>query len=389
MARSLHLNRAELLIQQARFDSAIQELQEDIAQNPDHGYAFALLSVCQTRLKRRSEALTSAKRAIGLDPDCAYAHYALAHALDDRERHKQAEKAVLEAIRLSPENADYYAQLSITRFNQGKWRDSLAAAEMGLKLNAEHPDCANLRARSLVKLNMPDQARAGMSESLAVDPENAYSHAHQGWALLEIGDTRGAQEHFRIALRIDPTMEWAREGMLTALRARNPIYRLLINYSFFLSRLPAPSRIGVAAAVVIVPRLLASLADQNPALRVIAIPIVVLYFAFVYVTWTSEPLFNLLLRLDPFGRAILTRRQISKTNWIAANLALTALGIIGWLVSHWWWFILIAVGNGAITIPMAIIKPHKRSEHPLLILALGIAIICIFTFLAVVIFGTH
>ena len=39
---------------------------------------------------------------------------------------------------------------------------------------------------------------------------------------MHAGDFRGALEHFREALRLNPSPEWARAGLVEALKARYP-----------------------------------------------------------------------------------------------------------------------------------------------------------------------
>ncbi|MDB5311521.1 MAG: tetratricopeptide repeat protein [Gemmataceae bacterium] len=46
-----------------------------------------------------------------------------------------------------------------------------------------------------------------------------------GWALLHARQPAEALTHFREALRLDPTNEWARDGLIEALKARYWVYR--------------------------------------------------------------------------------------------------------------------------------------------------------------------
>ncbi len=50
------------------------------------------------------------------------------------------------------------------------------------------------------------------------------------------GDHKQALEHFREALRLKPDMEWARNGMVEALKARYFLYRLMLRYYLWMSR---------------------------------------------------------------------------------------------------------------------------------------------------------
>ena len=38
-------------------------------------------------------------------------------------------------------------------------------------------------------------------------------------------------------------------------------------------------------------------------------PLLILFYAFIYLSWTAMPMFNLLLRFNRFGRHILTKDQ--------------------------------------------------------------------------------
>ena len=42
------------------------------------------------------------------------------------------------------------------------------------------------------------------------------------------------------------------------------------------------------------------------------------YLVFAFLTWTAQPLFNVLLRVDPIGRYALSRRQIVASNWVGS-----------------------------------------------------------------------
>jgi hypothetical protein len=61
--------------------------------------------------------------------------------------------------------------------------------------------------------------------------------------------------------------------------------------------------------------------------------VLVLYIVFAVMTWISGPLFNLLLRLDRYGRHALSRDQMVASNWVGGFLA-PALILAGvWLAT--------------------------------------------------------
>jgi len=99
-------------------------------------------------------------------------------------------------------------------------------------------------------------------------------------------------------------------------------------------------------------RVLGKLAREYPALAPWITPIIVLYMVFALFTWIGSPLFNLILRVDRFGRLALSREETIESNWIGglllaglACLALTPLWGLNLLVA--------ALVCGFLTVPVA------------------------------------
>ena len=61
-------------------------------------------------------------------------------------------------------------------------------------------------------------------------------------------------------------------------------------------------------------------------------PVLVLSFAFLMLTWISSPLFNLLLRFNRFGRLALSRDQRIASSWIGGCFVLAAVSFVVYLV---------------------------------------------------------
>src|SRR5262245_42168921 len=223
-----HFERAWLLFQQSRYDLAEAELAQVLAADPDDAAAHALRALCLNHRNKHVEATEAAERAIALAPGMALAHYALAMALLSRERLADAEKAAAMAIECEPENANHFSLLSLIRFNRRDWTGALEAADQGLQIDAEHSGCINARAMALGKLGRREEASEAIKGALARDPEDAFSHANEGWTALHASNPRKALEHFREALRLNPELDWARLGMVEALKARHLIYRLML-----------------------------------------------------------------------------------------------------------------------------------------------------------------
>jgi tetratricopeptide (TPR) repeat protein len=328
------LERARVLLRQGRPDLGEPELRKALAEEPTNAVAHGLLSVTLAERGQLQEATREAEEAVHLAPDRPFSHYALANVLFDRERLDEAKAAIEEAIRLDPLDADYLALLANIHWARGRWRRTLEVAEQGLALDAEHDACTNLRAMALVKLGRGAEAGEAIDAALARDPENAYTHASRGWALLHQGDHPTAFQHFREALRIDPQLDWAREGLVEALKARYPLYGLMLRYFLWMSGLSGRVRWAIVVGGLLGIRMLAGTLASIPVLNLLVGPLVIAYFLFIFLSWTADPLFNLLLRLNRFGRYALTREDVVASNWVggcllAALVALAALPLTG------------------------------------------------------------
>ncbi len=316
-----HFRRAALLMQQSRTDLAEQELRLALADDPNEARAHGLLAVCLAQREAFREALVEAGQAVHLAPDDSFTHYTLSGVLYHSNRPQEAEQAIQEAIRLDPTDPDYFARLASIRFDLRNWNGALEAAGLGLQFDPEHAQCINLRAMALVKLGRQDEAGAALETALQRDPENALTHANQGWRLLEQGEHRKALEHFREALRIDSELDYARHGIVEALKARHFIYRVMLGYFLWMAKLSERAQWGVIIGGYVGYRLLRNVARNNPALQPWIMPLLILYIAFAIMTWVSSPLFNLLLRLNRFGRLALSREQIVTSNWVGLCVA--------------------------------------------------------------------
>lgn len=302
-------DRAEVLLQQGRPELAEPELRRALTEEPHDPDLHAVLALCLLDLDRPKEALAEAEAAIALAPDEGFGHYARSRALLELDRPAEAEAAIRAALDDNPFHPTYWGALASIEMVRRRWTQALAAADAGLALDPEHVVCNNLRASALVHLGRRDEAGATLSATLARNPGVAHTHANQGWALLHRGEVPQAMEHFREALRLEPGHDWARAGLVEAMKARNPVYGLLLRYFLWMSRLPTGTQWLVMVGGLVGYRVVLSAVQRTPGLQWLAWPVILGWAGFVYLTWTATDLFNVVLLLDPMGRHALTRRE--------------------------------------------------------------------------------
>lgn len=346
------MERSRLLLEQGRYDLAEKELRRQLAEDHQDPLAHSLLAYCLMQQGRLPEAETEAREAVGLAPDAAFSHFHLGQVLDHRDRLDQAAAAFQEAIRLDPEDADFQAALASIRVQQRRWNEALAAAEQGLELDPDHAGCTNLRAMILTQTGKTGEAHSTLDDALARDPENAFTHANRGWTLLRESRPAPAIEHFREALRLDPSLEYARIGIVEAMKARNPVYRPILRFFLWMGSLQGRTQMWLILGLFFGVRLIRLVARSQPALAPLLYPVIFLYLAFVLLTWVADPLFNLLLRLDRFGRLALSRDQVQASNWFGGILALALILTLVAAVTDSGDLLLVAVGIGILVLPV-------------------------------------
>lgn len=349
----VHIERARILFQQSRWEPAEAELRAELASDPGAWDAHALLALCLAAQERYDDATKEGQEAIRLAPDRAFCHYALGHVYVERRRFREAEECAREAIRLEPDDPDYFELLADVCFAQERWKDALEAAERGLMLDPEHGGCTNTRAMALVKLGRKREAGEALEGALGRDPENALTHANEGWRQLELGKAEKALAHFREALRLEPGHEWARQGIVEALKARSVIYSIVLRYFLWMAKLSGRARWTVILVGYFGAKLLRKAADANPGAAPFLWTILALYVAFCLLTWLATPLFNLMLRLNRFGRLALSREETVASNWVGACLLVSLLSIALGVILGTRPILFTGLGIFALLIPLA------------------------------------
>lgn len=327
------LVRAQQLIEHRRFPEAERAIRIVIAEAPELSKAHILLFICLYNQERNSEALDTIKKAISLSPENPDCYYYKGLLLFRLKKTKEAEQDLRQAILLDPDNPNYYGLLSVLLLDLEKREEALHVAEQGLHIDPEDVQCNNIRARVLTLLGRHEESRLTLDFTLESNPEDSFTHTNKGWSLLHQGDYKNSLTHFSEALRIDPTNDLARAGIVESLKSKNILYRPILAYLLWMQRLSRKNRWYFILGLFFLMRLLREIGTHNESLTPYFIGISILYVAFVYLSWTAQPLFNLLLRFNKFGRNCLNKEQVQTSNIIGSLLMGGAIsaGLAFWL----------------------------------------------------------
>lgn len=294
------------LLDDGRTSEALARLDEAVTHEPDAAGLRALYALVLSDTGRLDDAERHADVAVALDDELPFAHFAAGEVAFAQSRFVDAVKYATTAAELSPDDADPLVLEARARARLGEWVRVRDLAERAQILDPGNEGAVMLAAMAdEVQTDAPlDDARW---KALAAQfPTNAFARSGRAWAALQAGQVREAREEFEQALALDPSLGWARDGYLAAVKAQNPVYRALLTVLRWLQSFSPLTRNAIIIGALVAYQLLSGVARAQPALRPFIWPVLALYILFLLVSWLADPLLDLAL----LARAE-TRRYLS------------------------------------------------------------------------------
>lgn len=374
MSQDFRISKVEILIQQNKFAEAEKMLGNLLADEPNNMYYLALFAEVNLQQEKFDVANSVIENAIGMWPDSAYLFYIKSRIAIQQDNLNSAEKDINEAIALDPYDADYYALLANIKLARKQFEQALQTADVALAIDAENLLALNTRSTALNKLNRSEESFQTIEGALREDPNNAYTHANYGWGLLEQGNHKKALQHFKEALTNNPNSTHAQAGMLEALKAANPVYRLFLKYAFWMSNLTARYQWGVIIGFYVGYNALRTIARNNEGLQPYLTPLIILMALVAFSTWVINPISNLFLRFNPYGQLLLDKKEKLNSTLVAVSLALCLAALLTYLITSNEKMLLVAGFGFAMTVPLSKLFSSAKNEKviPAYTIVLGI-----------------
>ncbi len=332
------MQRAMLLIEQSNFQRAESELKVALSQEPNNEEALVLLALCKYNVGEYLLAQETVERAISINPANDFAIHLLARIYFALRKSILAMAKIDEAILLNPYNADYFGVKAQLHLNSKDFKDALSMANEGLSVDPENLNCLNIRSAALGKLGDKEAAYETINTALETDPNNAFTHANFGFTLLEKREYDKALVHFKEALKNDPNSEYAKAGLIEALKSKFFIYSLFLRYSFWIGNLKGKLQWAFIIGFYVLFRVLRSTAENNSSLQPVLIPIMVGMFIFAFSSWFLSPLHDLFLFLNPYGKYALSNREKRVARLVGALLFVAMISLLIYAffsTDHW------------------------------------------------------
>lgn len=375
------MQRAEILIQQRRYPEAEELLRGILNTNPQNIHVLTLLAEVKLIQNNVNEAESLVKNAIVISPDYPYLFCLYSRIKIERDLFDEAEESIRHAVAMDPENADYFAFWASIKLRRKNYSEALELANKALELGPENILGLNIRSTALLKLDKKEESYKTIEGALRENPNSAYTHSNYGWNLLEKGDHKKALMHFREALKNDPGFDYAKAGMGEALKASNIFYRIFLKYAFWIGNLTAKYQWAVIIGFYVVYTAIKSLANNNEALQPFLIPVIVLMSAIAFSTWVIKPISNLFLRLNPYGKYLLDKREMQSSNIVGISFIIFLTGAALYFVLSDQRFLSIAIFGFAMMVPYSVMFSPAKHKYSLVIYSAAMTLIGIIAIL--------
>ena len=140
----------------------------------------------------------------------------MAHSLEGQGRPHEALTLLQEALKQDPdpnEVASIYVHIASCRKDLGDFRQALEALHQAERHNHDLKEIFNLRGFCHYQLKEHDLSIAAFEKAIELDPGSAIDYANIGSNLREMGHTQEAIRLYRIALELDPDIQFARDNV--------------------------------------------------------------------------------------------------------------------------------------------------------------------------------
>ena len=368
-----NLRRGQLLHDQGRYSEAEDYLKQALSEDPSSAEALMMLAWCQFNQDNRDkEALATLDRAILEEPGIAQMHGLRALILASLKRFSDGHASAEQAIALDPDSSFSYSSKAQVFAGEQKWAKMEENARKALTLDGDDELAQNQLTQALLLQGKTEENASNVRKQLERDPDDPLPHLNAGYAALRRGDQAKAEEHFREALRLRPSLEPAREGMLEAFRARSLVYRSYLKWSFWMAKFTQKFQWGLIIGIYVLYRFVVAAANQiNPLLGLL---VIVLYVSFALWTHVARGVGNLIVLTDRNGRLALRRNDTLEGIFVGGFVCAGLLLVLSVLIVGKWSLFLAGAVLASTAVPLAASFNNDDSVGRKLYAALGIAV---------------
>lgn len=192
---------------------AVATLQRLVKENERAYDLHQLLGEAYETQGQLDRALGEYEFAALLNPEAAGPKLSAAEVQLARKNPAAARTLLDEAARLDPASFDVALVTGRVLEAEGRTNDAIAAYQKAIAVNGANPRPRRLLVELAIAANRYDVAEAQLQQLVRMGYQPARSHAALGRLAQMRGANAEAAEHYRAALRIDPNLAMARQGL--------------------------------------------------------------------------------------------------------------------------------------------------------------------------------
>lgn len=290
------IERAQTLVDAAKWDAALKEARAALASEPDSSDAHRIVGLCHYMLSNYKEAYSAAKLTLQYDPEEPWGYWLLAVTCERQNRYKEALHAIDKAIELDTEEGAFHSARALILLNSNRPEPALKSAEEALRLDPDDTEAKQVRTLALSNLGRHSEAGQEALDNLRIASDEFTAWYARAQQLFLQGSIDEARKAILEALRLNPEDEDAQSLLMRILGARHSFFGLFWRWTIFLHKFPPQARTAMIIGIIIVMRVFRAVANSTPMLRPVLVPIIALWVLFCIYTWVSQPLFKLAVR---------------------------------------------------------------------------------------------
>ena len=324
------LQRVQLLLAQGRIDEAEKQINTFLESNPTSELGRYMLAYILFFKGKSRDSEVILLQLQSEDPENTGYLSLLAEINLKEEEYEAAENKTDQLLEMDPEEVTFYNLKSRLKFAQRYYDSALRFTNSALSIDPENLEALNQKAMLAGILGEKHVAHNAVREALEKNPEDPHTIANHGNQLLAQGKVNEALERLSEALRLNPTNALARYAMQEALKSRFWPYRMFYKYIHFMGRLTARGSWAVIIGAYLLYQLILRVGQSNESLAPFLMPIAYAMIGFFLLSWIINPLMNLYLLTNNYGRLLLDDEEKKMARFTGISLLLAVICFLIW-----------------------------------------------------------
>ena len=184
-------------------NKAIEDYSKAIALDPQYVAAFNNRGVAYRNIEQYDKAVEDYSKAIELDPQNAAAFYNRGIAYDEMKQYNKAVENYSKAITLDPQNAVAYYNRGNIYCNIEQYNKAIEDYNKAIELDPQNAAVFNNRGNAYCNIEQYDKAIEDYSKAIELDPQNAGAFYNRGVTYKKIGKRKKAKMDFAMAKKLE------------------------------------------------------------------------------------------------------------------------------------------------------------------------------------------